>query len=64
MATASKQEKEITVEDKLKAIFDLQKVNSKIDEIKIPLESFVSNNIFHGLCETSILEKTQELDIL
>ena len=43
MATASKQEKEITVEDKLKAIFDLQKVNSKIDEIKtlrgdLPLE--------------------------
>ena len=37
---------------------------SKIDEIKISLESFVSNNIFHGLCETSILEKTQELDIL
>ena len=37
---------------------------SKIDEIKIPLESFVSNNIFHGLCETSILEKTQELNIL
>ncbi len=43
MATASKQEKEITVEDKLKAIYDLQKVNSKIDEIKtlrgdLPLE--------------------------
>lgn len=43
MATASKQEKEITVEDKLKAIYDLQKVNSNIDEIKtlrgdLPLE--------------------------
>ena len=43
MATASKQEKEITVEDKLKAIFDLQKVNSKIDDITplrgdLPLE--------------------------
>lgn len=43
MAKETKIEKEITVEDKLKAIYDLQKVNSKIDEIKtlrgdLPLE--------------------------
>ncbi|NDV47244.1 hypothetical protein D0T49_09325 [Paludibacter sp. 221] len=35
MATKTKVEKEITVEDKLKALYDLQKVVSKIDEIKI-----------------------------
>lgn len=35
-----------------------------IAEIKAPLENFISNNIFHGLCETSILETTQELNIL
>ena len=43
MASASKKEKEITVEDKLKAIYEFQKVNSKIDEIRtlrgdLPLE--------------------------
>lgn len=43
MATETKTEKEITVEDRLKAIYELQKVNSKIDEIKtlrgdLPLE--------------------------
>ncbi len=35
MATESKAEKEITVEEKLKALYELQKVVSKIDEIKI-----------------------------
>lgn len=35
-----------------------------IPEIKAPLENFISNNIFHGLCETSILETTQEQNIL
>ena len=35
MATEPKIEKEITVEDKLKALYELQKVDSKIDEIKI-----------------------------
>jgi predicted nucleic acid-binding Zn-ribbon protein len=35
MATELKAEKEITVEDKLKAIYELQKAVSKIDEIKI-----------------------------
>jgi len=35
MATETKTEKEITVEDKLFALYDLQKVVSKIDEIKI-----------------------------
>lgn len=35
MATETKAEKEITVEEKLFALYDLQKVVSKIDEIKI-----------------------------
>ncbi len=35
MATEPKAEKEITVEEKLKALYELQKVVSKIDEIKI-----------------------------
>jgi len=35
MATESKAEKEITVEEKLKALYELQKAVSKIDEIKI-----------------------------
>ena len=35
MATEPKIEKEITVEEKLKALYELQKVDSKIDEIKI-----------------------------
>lgn len=35
MATEIKAEKEITVEEKLKALYDLQKAVSKIDEIKI-----------------------------
>ncbi len=35
MATKSKVEKEITVEEKLQALYELQKVVSKIDEIKI-----------------------------
>jgi predicted nucleic acid-binding Zn-ribbon protein len=35
MANESKAEKEITVEDKLKALYELQKVVSQIDEIKI-----------------------------
>ncbi|MFV0471239.1 MAG: zinc ribbon domain-containing protein [Paludibacteraceae bacterium] len=35
MATESKTEKDITVEDKLKALFELQRVMSKVDEIKI-----------------------------
>lgn len=35
MATEQKIEKEITVEEKLNALYDLQKVVSKIDEIKI-----------------------------
>lgn len=35
MATEAKPEKEITVEEKLHALYDLQKVVSKIDEIKI-----------------------------
>ncbi|NDP19834.1 MAG: hypothetical protein GZ091_01960 [Paludibacter sp.] len=35
MATELKPEKEITVEEKLKALYDLQKAVSKIDEIKI-----------------------------
>jgi predicted nucleic acid-binding Zn-ribbon protein len=43
MATEKKAEKEITVEDKLNALYELQKVVSKIDEIKtlrgeLPLE--------------------------
>jgi predicted nucleic acid-binding Zn-ribbon protein len=43
MATEPKAEKEITVEEKLKALYELQKVVSKIDEIKtlrgeLPLE--------------------------
>jgi predicted nucleic acid-binding Zn-ribbon protein len=43
MATESKKEKEVTVEDKLRALYELQTVNSKIDEIKtlrgdLPLE--------------------------
>ncbi|HNX88378.1 MAG TPA: C4-type zinc ribbon domain-containing protein [Paludibacteraceae bacterium] len=35
MATETKTDKEITVEEKLKALYELQKVDSKIDEIKI-----------------------------
>ena len=35
MATELKTEKEITVEEKLKALFELQKAVSQIDEIKI-----------------------------
>jgi uncharacterized protein len=35
MATETKAEKEITVEEKLKALYELQKVVSQIDEIKI-----------------------------
>ena len=35
MATELKAEKEITVEEKLKALYELQKAVSKIDEIKI-----------------------------
>jgi len=35
MATESKTDKEITVEEKLKALYELQKVDSMIDEIKI-----------------------------
>jgi predicted nucleic acid-binding Zn-ribbon protein len=35
MATETKTEKEITIEEKLFALYDLQKVVSKIDEIKI-----------------------------
>lgn len=35
MATEQKTEKEITVEEKLKALYDLQRAVSKIDEIKI-----------------------------
>ncbi len=35
MATEQKAEKEITVEEKLKALYELQKAVSKIDEIKI-----------------------------
>ena len=35
MATESKVEKEITVEEKLKALYELQKVVSEIDQIKI-----------------------------
>ncbi|MFV0390875.1 MAG: zinc ribbon domain-containing protein [Paludibacteraceae bacterium] len=43
MAKDTKIEKEITVEERLRAIYELQKVNSKIDEIKtlrgdLPLE--------------------------
>lgn len=43
MATEKKAEKEITIEEKLKALYELQKVVSKIDEIKtlrgeLPLE--------------------------
>jgi len=43
MATEQKTEKEITVEEKLRALYELQKVVSKIDEIKtlrgeLPLE--------------------------
>lgn len=43
MSTEAKMEKEITVEEKLEALYDLQKVVSKIDEIKtlrgeLPLE--------------------------
>ncbi len=43
MATESKKEKEVTAEDKLRALYELQTVNSKIDEIKtlrgdLPLE--------------------------
>lgn len=63
MATASKQEKEITVEDKLKAIYDLQKVNSKIDEIKtlrgdLPLEVQDMEDEIVGL--STRLEKYEE----
>lgn len=35
MATEPKIEKEISIEEKLKALYELQKVDSKIDEIKI-----------------------------
>ena len=35
-----------------------------IAEIKSSLESFISNNIFHGLCQTNIFETTQELTTL
>ena len=43
MATEVKTEKEISVEEKLKALYELQKVYSKIDEIRnlrdeLPLE--------------------------
>ena len=31
------------------------------DEIKASLANFISNNIFHGLCETYILKKEEEL---
>ena len=31
----AKQEKELTVEDKLKALYELQTVDSKIDELRI-----------------------------
>ena len=35
MATVTKTDKEITVEEKLKALYELQKVDSEIDQIKI-----------------------------
>ena len=38
--------------------------NTLIDDIKSPLESFISNTIFHGLCETTILKTTQKSTIL
>ena len=34
------------------------------DEIKICLTNFISNNIFHGLCETSIIGINENLTIL
>ena len=54
MAAKTKIEKEITVEDRLKALYDLQKVVSKIDEIKIlrgelPLEVEDSEDEIVGL---------------
>lgn len=56
--------KNIELENELLNIKD--KISKKIstDEIKISLGNFISNNIFHGLCVTYILESNQDLAIL
>jgi hypothetical protein len=56
--------KNLELENELLTILDKINKNLPIDEIKIFLANFISNNIFHGLCETSILETNQNLAIL
>jgi len=56
--------KNLELENELLNILDKISKNISIDEIKISLANFVSNNIFHGLCETYILETNQDLAIL
>lgn len=56
--------KNLELENELLTILDKINKNLPIDEIKTFLANFISNNIFHGLCETSILETNQNLAIL
>ncbi|PUE65864.1 hypothetical protein [Arcobacter caeni] len=53
-----------SLENEFSIIKNKIKQTTLIDEIKSSLESFISNNIFHGLCQTEIFETTQELTTL
>lgn len=69
MATEVKAEKEITVEEKLKALYELQKAVSKIDEIKIlrgelPLEVQDLEDEIIGLSTRLENFKTEIADII
>ena len=69
MATEPKAEKEITVEEKLKALYELQKAVSKIDEIKIlrgelPLEVQDLEDEIIGLNTRMDNFKTEIADII
>ena len=62
------QAKEITVEDKLKALYALQKIDSKIDKIRtirgeLPLEVQDLEDEIVGL-ETRVNNFTEELKVL
>jgi hypothetical protein len=58
------EKKNIELENELLDIKDKINKNIPINEIKISLINFISNNIFHGLCVTYILESNQNLDSL
>ncbi|MEI8378363.1 MAG: hypothetical protein WCF95_07485, partial [bacterium] len=69
MATEVKVEKEITVEERLKALYELQKAVSKIDEIKIlrgelPLEVQDLEDEIIGLTTRMDNFKTEIADII